>query len=75
MLVPGSMENSTTSTVPSEEAVNVDLIEAVYLYLTEARYPKGYTTANKRATRKKAQKFVERHGILSFKKKKSGKVR
>ena len=49
------MENSTTNTVPSEEAVNVNLIEGAYLYLMEGWYPKGYTTANKRAIRKKAQ--------------------
>ena len=34
------------------------MIEDVYLYLTEAQYPKCYTTVNKRAIRKKAQKFV-----------------
>ena len=73
MLVSRLMENSSTS--DDEEAVNVDLIEGVYLYLTEARYPQGYTVANKRAVRKKAQKFVVRHGVLFFKKKKRGKVR
>ena len=53
-----TMDNSTTNTVPSKEAVNVNLIEGFYSYLTDAWYLKGYTTANKRAIRKKEQKFV-----------------
>ena len=73
ILVSRQMENSSTS--DEEEAVNVDLIEGVYLYLTESRYPQRYSVTNERAVRKKAQKFVVRHCVLFFKKKKRGKVR
>ena len=34
VLVSRTMENSTTSTVPSKEAVNVNLIEGVYLLIS-----------------------------------------
>ena len=56
--------------------MNVNLIEGVYLYLTKANYAKGYTAANdKRAIRKKARKFVVRHGVHFCKKKKRGRMR
>ena len=55
--------------------MHVDLVEAVYLYLTEAHYPQGCPNIKKRAIRKKAQKHVVRSGVIFFKKKKSGSVR
>ena len=57
-------------TVPSEQALNVNMIEK--LSLPKGRYAKGYTAANnKRAIRKKARRFVVRHGVHFCKKKKS----
>ena len=69
------MEICTTKGSSTEEGVHVDLVEAVYLYLTEAHYPQGCPNIKKRAIRKKAQKHVVRSGVLFFKKKKSGRVR
>ena len=60
-----------TRSVSSEKAVNVNLIEGVYLKLTEAQSLKGCTTANKRAIRKRAQKFVMRHGVLFLRRRKA----
>ena len=75
-LVTSTMEDSAaTSNVSSEEGGNLDLVEGVYLHLTAARYPTGFTNAKKRAIRKKAQKFVVRRGVLFFKKKRKGRVR
>lgn len=54
---------------------SADLIDAVYLYLTESRYAEPECSAQrKRAIRKKAKKFVVRDGVMSFLKKKKGKV-
>jgi len=51
-----------------------DLIQDVYVYLTERRYPLSCTEARKRSIRRKAEKFVIREGELYFiKKKKKGR--
>ena len=45
-------------------------IDAVFLYLTESRYPSGSSDIFKRAIRRKAAMCVVRHGVLYVQKKK-----
>ena len=54
---------------------NRDLVEAVFQYLSEKRYPSGSDDTFKRIIRKKAAMFVIRRGVMYFKKKRRGKVR
>ena len=57
-----------------EDIGSGDLIQDVYVYLTERRYPLSCTEARKRSIRRKAEKFVIREGELYFiKKKKKGR--
>ena len=51
-----------------------DLIDEVYEYMTQRRYPLGCTEGRKRSIRRKATKFVLKDGELYFKKKQKGKV-
>ena len=57
-----------------EEPEDVDLVDGAFLYLTESRYPKGCSDAQKRAIRKKAGMFVIHDGVMFFNKKKKDKV-
>ena len=52
-----------------------DLLEKVYFYLTEKRYPDGTFENCKRVIRKKASKFVIIDGEIHLTKKRKGKVR
>ena len=52
-----------------------DLVQEAYIYLTERRYPSGFSDSQKQSIRKKAGKFVVRDGEMLFKKKRKGKVR
>lgn len=52
-----------------------DLLEKVFLYLTEKRYPDGTSENCKRVVRKKASKFVIVDGEMHLTKKRKGKVR
>ena len=54
-----------------EEPEDVDLVDGAFLYLTKSRYPKGCSSAWKRAIKKKAGMFVIRVGVMFFKKKKT----
>ncbi len=47
-----------------------DLLENAYVYLTDQCYPGGSSTNEKRAIRRKAEKFVLRNGELLYKKSK-----
>jgi len=53
----------------------VNLLDKVYLYLTEKRYADGTTENCKRIIRKKAAKFAIVDGEMHFTKKRKGKVR
>ena len=57
--------NSLCPTLP-----RLMLIDAVFLYLTEARYPRGSSDILKRAIRRKAVVCVARDGVLYVQKKK-----
>ena len=57
--------NSLCPTLP-----RLMLIDAVFLYLTEARYPSGSSDTLKRAIRRKAAVCVARDGVLYVQKKK-----
>lgn len=48
----------------------VDLVDAVFLYLTQKKYPSQCSNDRKRAIRRKAMVFVLHDGVLFFKKKK-----
>ena len=52
-----------------------NLVQEVYIYLTERHYPPGCADSQKRSIQKKAGKFVVRDGKMFFKKKRNGKVR
>ena len=54
---------------PLSDSATVDA-DAVFLYLTEARYPSGSSDILKRAIRKKAAVCVARDGVLYVQKKK-----
>lgn len=62
------MDESFNDTEETGEAG--DLVQEVYVYLTERRYPSNSTEARKRSIRRKAAKFSIRDGELYFKKKK-----
>ena len=57
--------NSLCPTLPQ-----LMLIDAIFLYLTEARYPSGSSDILKRAIRRKAAVCVARDGVLYVQKKK-----
>ena len=52
-----------------------DLIDKVYFYLTEKRYPDGTSENCERVIRKKASKFVIVDGEIHLTKKRKIKVR
>ena len=56
-----------------EGEVEEDLVEDVYIYVTEQRYRDGATENRKRAIRNKAKKFEVRNGELFYKKVKRGR--
>ena len=64
--------SSNESSVESDN--EVDLVDAVYLYLTEGIYPNKCSSFRKRSIRKKSKKFIIKDGVLFFKKKKKNKV-
>ena len=64
--------SSNESSVESDN--EVDLVDAVYLYLTEGIYPNECSSTRKRSIRKKSKKFIIKDGVLFFKKKKKNKV-
>ena len=51
-----------------------ELLDKVYLYLTEKRYAGGTTENVKRIIRKKASNFVVMNGEMYLNKKRKGKV-
>ena len=51
-------------------ASELNLVDAVFIYLTESRYSEGCSATRKRTIRKKAKKFVVRDGVMYFLKKK-----
>ena len=53
---------------------HLDLVDEVFVYLTESRYVDGYSAVRKRAIRKKAKMCAVRDGVMYFSKKKNGKV-
>lgn len=59
-----------SSDPPPEE----ELLDKVYLYLTEKRYADGTTENGKRIIRKKASKFAVIDGEMYLNKKRKGKV-
>ena len=52
-----------------------ELVEHVYQYLAQNRYPEGCDKNHKRIIRKKAKKFLVKEGVLHYKVEKNGKVR
>ena len=62
------MDESFNNTEETGEAG--DLVQEVYVYITEHRYPPSSTEARKRCIRRKASKFAVHDGELYFKKKK-----
>ena len=60
---------------PEEEVErDMQLLEEVYMYLTDKKYPPGCSDTRKRVIRKKAQKFELNNGELFYKQQKKGKV-
>jgi hypothetical protein len=57
------------------EEDSADLVECVFCYLTESKYPEGCSDVRKRTIRRKAKMFSVRDGVLYFKKKKKGQVK
>ena len=57
-----------------DQAEENDLVEDVYIYLTEGKYPVDCAANRKRVIRRKAEKFRVRNGELFYIKKKSRKV-
>ncbi len=55
---------------PEEARETGDLVQDVFMYLTEHRYPPCCTEPRKRTIRRKAAKFAIRDGEFFFKKKK-----
>ena len=53
--------------------VEADLLESVYVYLTEGKYQEGISANQKRVIRKKAANFRIVNGEIIFKKKRRGK--
>ena len=51
-----------------EEDSGPDLIDGVFYYITESKYPSGCSVGQKRTIRKKAKMFVVQDGVLYFKK-------
>ena len=51
-----------------------ELVEEVYIYLTEGKYPVTCAANRKRIIRRKAEKFRVQNGELFYLKKKSRKV-
>jgi hypothetical protein len=62
------------SVMEEEENCTTDLVECVFVYLTESKYPEGSDETKKRTIRRKAKMFNIRDGVLYFKKKKKGQV-
>ena len=48
------------------DKISTDLIDDVFLYLTELKYREGATTNHKRAIRNKCKKFSVRDGELFY---------
>ena len=51
-----------------EKAVENDLLEKAYTYITSKTYPDGASSNEKRTIRRKAAKFVVRNGELLYRK-------
>ena len=60
---------TTSAEQPLSDSATFDA-DAVFLYLTEARYPSGSSDILKRAIRRKAAVCVVRDGVLYVQKKK-----
>ena len=54
------IESNADASVSAE----TDLVDAVFLYLTEGKYSDGCSNTRKRSIRKKAKKFVVRNGVM-----------
>ena len=72
------MEMSQTSNLVENDREDVkggrDLVQEVYIYLTEHRYSPGCISPWKQSIQKKPGKFVVHEGEMFFKKKRKGKV-
>ena len=51
-----------------DELDGQDLIDNIFIFVTENRYPEGATVGQKRTIRRKAAKFEVREGELFYKK-------
>ena len=67
------MEVGDTSQALDQSEEN-DLVEDVYVYMTEGKYPVDCAANRKRVIRRKSEKFRVRNGELFYIKKKSRKV-
>ena len=57
-----------------DDCADPTLVDQVFLYLTEKRYPSGCTDVKKRTIRKKAKTFCAKEGELYYLRKRKGKV-
>ena len=51
-----------------------ELVQKAFLYLKDKTYPEGCTKNEKRCIRRKAEKLVERNGVMYYKKKDGAEV-
>ena len=66
-------DDATQEELEIKAETEADLLESVYIYLMEGRYPEGMSANQKRVIRKKAANFRIVNGEMIFKKKCRGK--